>query len=219
MRKKLRIGGLITAATAFGILAYYAHQIPYFQLDLTISRAMQELNGGLPGFMYGVSLVSSRIPAIIIVVAIAVWLGRRGHRLKAILAGVIPGVMALAIVPLLKSQVGRPRPTPELIRIISQDNTNSFPSGHATFVTVFYGFIFYLLPHLTANRKIIITGRILLGVLIGLTYASRIYLGAHWASDVLGGFLIGGVALITAIIIYCYYLPRFSERGQDAGTA
>ena len=219
MTKKLRIVGIIASGTAFAVLTCFAQRFPYFPADLHISLEMQQFNGVLPAFMYGVSSISNHIPAAIIVVLTAIRLGRSGRRLEAILAGAASGVTALAIVPVIKSLVERPRPTPDLIRVMALDTSESFPSGHAAFVMVFYGFIFYLLPRLTVNKTVVRIGRVLLAVLIGLTFASRIYLGLHWASDVLGGFLIGGVVLIGIIIIYCYYLPRFSERGQNAGTS
>ena len=219
MTKKLRIGGIITSATAFAVLAVFACRFSYFPVDLQITLGLQRFDGLLPAFMYGVSSISNHIPAIIIVVLTAIWLGRSGRRLAAIITGTATGITSLAVVPLLKPLVERPRPPADLIQVMASASGYSFPSGHATFMIVFYGFIFYLLPRLTTNKASVRTWRVLLAVFIGLTYASRIYLGLHWASDVLGGFLIGGLVLLVIIIIYCYYLPRFIERGKDAGAS
>ena len=75
----------------------------------------------------------------------------------------------------------------------------SFPSGHAMAALGFYGFIIYLLWHfnLTKSAKIIFS--VLLGVLIILIGVSRIYLGVHYASDVLAGYMVSLAYLILYI--------------------
>lgn len=217
--KHIRTGLMIASGAAFAVMAFFTHSFPYFPQDLSLSQRLQLFNGALPGFMYGVSAVSSLIPAIIIVAVIAVCLGRNKHRLEAAIAGTAPAIMALAVVPAIKLLIGRPRPTPELVLVMATDSGNSFPSGHAAFVMVFYGFIIYLLPRLMKNRTAVRVVRGLLIAFIGLTCVSRVYLGLHWTSDVMGGFFLGGLALTIMISIYCYYLPRFSLRSQHAGAS
>ena len=210
--KRLRTGAMIASGTAFAVLAWFAYRTQYLPQDIAISQGMQRFNGVLPGFMSEVSAVSSLIPAIIIVAVTAACLGKSGRRLEALFTGVAPVIMALAIVPAIKDSIGRPRPTPDLVLVMAQESGNSFPSGHAAFVMVFYGFIIYLLPHLMKNRTAVKVIRGLLITFIGLTGASRVYLGLHWTSDVLGGLLLGGLALGIMISIYCYYLPKFYTR-------
>ena len=217
--KQRRLGGLIAAGTTFAILAYFAHRLPYFPQDLTISQGIQQFNGLLPSFMYGVSMTSSFIPAAIIVALVTVWLGKSNRRLEAIILGSAAVVTALAIVPVIKSWVGRPRPAPDLVLVMATESGESFPSGHATFVIVFYAFLIYLVPKLIHNQAAVKTIRGLLIAFIGLTFASRIYLGLHWASDVLGGFALGWLVLSVMISIYYYYLSKFSRRSENAGTS
>ena len=208
---RFQIGVLIFFGTGFAILAYLAHQYPYFPIDLKISLWMQTFDGCLLPLMRSVSWISSRLPAIIIVVLTAIWLGRSGRRPEAILTGAATGVLSLALVPSIKSLVDRPRPTPDLVQVMTLSQDASFPSGHTAYVLMFFGLLFYLLPRINGNRAVVKTLRVLLATLTGLTAASRIYLGVHWFSDIAGSLLLGGLVLLGGIIIYCHYLPKFSR--------
>ena len=73
----------------------------------------------------------------------------------------------------------------------------SFPSGHATAAMALYGFITYVLCILFPARKSLI--QIISFVLIGSIGFSRLYLGVHFPSDVLAGYLIGGLWLLVGI--------------------
>lgn len=84
------------------------------------------------------------------------------------------------------------------------ENTFSFPSGHATISVAFYGFIAYVLVKEVKTWKVkvsIISGAILLVALIGF---SRLYLGVHYLSDVLGGHLLGVLWLIIGVGVVEY---------------
>lgn len=99
---------------------------------------------------------------------------------------------------MVKVIVGRERP--EVLRLVLEDGY-SFPSGHAMVSTGFYGLLIYITYKKIKNktiRNLIIAILSLLIILIGL---SRIYLGAHYATDVLGGFIIGTIYLIIFIKI------------------
>ncbi len=150
---------------------------------------------------------------------VTVCLGKSNRRFEAIILGSAAAATALVLVPAIKCRVGRPRPAPDLVLVMATESGESFPSGHATFVMVFYAFIIYLLPKLIHNQAAVKTIRGLLIAFIGLTFSSRIYLGLHWASDVLGGFFLGWLVLSVMISIYYYYLPKFSRRSENAGTS
>jgi undecaprenyl-diphosphatase len=215
---RLKTGVLVSFSTAFGLLAYFSHRFLYFPVDLRISLWMQGFNGLLFPIMYAVSFISSPFPATGIVTAVVIWLGRSKRRLEAILTGSATAISVLAIVPTIKLLVDRPRPSPELVQVITPTQGESFPSGHAVYAMVFYGFLFYLTPKLISRPVLAKALQALLVVLIGLTMASRIYLGAHWFSDILGGLFLGGLVLITTIVIYCHYSsqPKSVRGGLDA---
>ena len=96
---------------------------------------------------------------------------------------------------LLKRILQRPRPTE--YRII-EESGYSFPSGHSMISMAFYGYLIYLIYKYVENKNVKWILISLLSVLICLIGISRIYLGVHYTSDVLGGFLIS----ISYLIIY-----------------
>ncbi len=103
---------------------------------------------------------------------------------------------------LLKRILQRPRPTE--FRLIDETGY-SFPSGHSMISMAFYGYLIYLIYKYVKNTKLkwsLITLLIILIVSIGV---SRIYLGVHYTSDVLAGFLIS----ISYLIIYSGIVNKF----------
>lgn len=82
----------------------------------------------------------------------------------------------------------------------------SYPSGHSMVSLAYYGFIAYLL-YINTKNKIIKTAIVLITSLIALSIGfSRIYLGVHYSSDVIGGFLLASIYLI--IYIKCIKLEK-----------
>ena len=93
------------------------------------------------------------------------------------------------------------RPRPENISLVFE-NGYSFPSGHSMVSLAFYGYFIYIIYHLRINKVrkyIYCTLLALLVLFIGL---SRIYLGVHYASDVLAGFALSMAYLIVYIKVF-----------------
>ena len=104
---------------------------------------------------------------------------------------------------ILKNILQRPRP--EEFRIINESGY-SFPSGHSMVSMAFYGYLMYLIYKYIKNKYLKYSLIILLGILICLIGISRIYLGVHYTSDVLAGFLISIPYLIVYISIAKKYV-------------
>ena len=101
------------------------------------------------------------------------------------------------------------RDRPFDLMIISEDGY-SFPSGHAMAALGFYGFIIYIIYHLNLSKRIKYLFIILLGILIFLIGLSRIYLGVHYASDVIAGYM----ASLSYLIIYIKIVKKYLKFGE-----
>ena len=103
---------------------------------------------------------------------------------------------------LLKAILQRPRPTE--YRII-EETGYSFPSGHSMVSMAFYGYLIYLIYKYVKNKYIKWISIVLLSILVCSIGISRIYLGVHYTSDVLGGFLIS----MSYLVIYISAVNKF----------
>ena len=139
-------------------------------------------------------------PVILIVASfgVAVWLWLRGHRhLPWAFLGIILAGRALSV--LQKHWIFRPRPDLETHLVVVK--TSSFPSGHANSSMIFYVMLALILARGSDRRRVAVGTAIALSLLIGL---SRVMLGVHWPSDVIGGWAFGLLWLLLTL--------RLSER-------
>lgn len=102
-------------------------------------------------------------------------------------------VLVFVLNRLLKLIIARPRP--QILRLL-EETGYSFPSGHAMVSMGFYGFLIYLAYKNIGNKKIKYPLIVFLSLLILSIGISRIYLGVHYATDVIGGFVIGFIYLV-----------------------
>ena len=112
----------------------------------------------------------------------------------------------LCIITILNQLLKRilQRPRPEEFRIINESGY-SFPSGHSMISMAFYGYLIYLIYRYVKNKYLKWALITILGILIVSIGVSRIYLGVHYTSDVLAGFLIS----ISYLIIYTSLINKF----------
>jgi undecaprenyl-diphosphatase len=141
------------------------------------------------------SLLGSEIVFMLVVALVALFAYQRRWGAAALLVLVTAGAQMLNNV--LKSVYERARPEPVASLIAAQ--TWSFPSGHTMVSAAFYIFLAYLGWRLVSGwlRWLLVIGLVLLVLLIGL---SRIYLQAHYLSDVIGGYVAGFIWTDAVII-------------------
>lgn len=148
-------------------------------------------------FLYGMTWFGSRQATIgLTVLGSAILLWQQQRRKLFILWGLLAGVTVL--VQLAKRGFVRARP----LEVAYYHETGfSFPSGHSATAMTLYGLLAYWwIRRLTRprDRWLVGTGA---AILIGLVGFSRIYLGVHFLSDVLGGFLLGGCWVLVGIAL------------------
>ena len=111
---------------------------------------------------------------------------------------------------LLKLLIRRQRP--DAVFSLISENGYSFPSGHALMSVVFYGAIAYFIYKLYQKmwQKIVLAA--VFAALIFLIGFSRVYLGVHWVSDVVAGWLVGFLILIFLILIFKRYFTTLNQK-------
>ena len=97
---------------------------------------------------------------------------------------------------IIKNIIRRDRPN--VLRLVKESGY-SYPSAHAMTSVILYGYLIYLINKKISNKKLRISLEILLGVLIFSICISRIYVGVHFASDILGGMVLGLAVIILMI--------------------
>jgi membrane-associated phospholipid phosphatase len=200
---------LVSAIGAFAVLTLMVSSTPLFALDLQITRALQKIDS--PLFAFAMTLISwpGFLPqSVLIPVLVALILyvsGLHWEAVTALVAAFLPALVNL----LVKELIRRPRPTEDLVDVIRILDSYSFPSGHVMLYIGFFGFLWFLaftLLKRSWKRTLLLT---LFGGLIVLVGISRIYLGQHWASDILGASLLGGLTLVFILQFYRWGKKRF----------
>jgi membrane-associated phospholipid phosphatase len=213
---------VLVATVGFVALAVAAHFVPYFAIDLTITRAVQSNHGpALDALMRGLSWMGWNPQASLLVamiLSILLFVGLRWETVAAAFAA-----FGTVVGSLVKMLVYRPRPTADLVHVFSSLSTYSFPSGHVLLAMCFYGFIAFLMYALLNQAWYRVLGLTLMALIVLLMGPSRIYLGQHWFSDVMGAYVLGSLWLALSIRFYRWGKRRFfldqpaaAEAGLDS---
>ena len=201
--------GLIAVIGAFISLMALVKTTPSFPIDLAITRALQSITNPIfaglmdaiswPGF----SPQSWIIPLIIVGILYA--FGFHWEAIAAVFAAIFPPLVNVIV----KDYIRRPRPGIDLVHVFKVLNSYSFPSGHVMYYVGFFGFLWFLAYTLLKRSWIRTLLLILLATPIVLVGPSRVYLGQHWPSDVLGAYLLGSLCLVVEIFVYRWGKKRF----------
>lgn len=153
---------------------------------------------------------------VIIIPAIAVLLYYRGHhRWKLSLQATIVLVSAFLLNVAIKHLISRPRPLEDLRLVIA--HSYSFPSGHSMSAIAFYGFLIYLTYKYVLNLPLKIFLIVIQALLILSIGISRVYLGVHFPTDVVAGFIAGIVWLIICIAVFNFVNLYRKRRARKLG--
>ena len=188
----LRLGGGALDREIYEAL--YAGHRPALLLAARIATAL-----GDPTVLIGAGIV------------IALWLWSKGHRhLPIVLTAIV--LIGRALSEAQKYWIARVRPDLEPHLVVVK--TSSFPSGHATSSMIFYLTVALALTRGMRWRWPAAAGAVLLSLLIGI---SRVMLGVHWPSDVVGGWAFGMLwVLLTLRLAERFITPygRPEEKGK-----
>ncbi len=200
---------VLVSLLAFAGLTLLANTAPVFGPDVEITRQLQEnLPGWAIGLMQAVSWPGYGLQSVVLAALLTVAFFVSGLRWEAS-AAAFAAASSAAMNALVKEAVSRPRPDASLVNVITELSTYSFPSGHVMFYVTFFGFLLFLSLRLLKRpwqRALVSAILILLIALVGL---SRMVLGEHWATDVLGGYLLGSLMLALSIRFYGWGKGRF----------
>lgn len=208
---------IVLAIIVFGVMALAARVVPYFTVDLMITQELQE-SRRLP--LYPVMALVSwagylpQFPIMLLFVSLFVFL--LGLRWESVVT-FLSGFGSAAAAALVKEFINRPRPSQDLVTVLNHLSDTSFPSVHTVSYTSFFGFLWflsYVLMKHSFHRTALL---VLFASLVLLVGPSRIYLGEHWASDVLAAYVLGSVCLLVSIYFYKWGKTRFFPRQTVAG--
>jgi undecaprenyl-diphosphatase len=207
--KKTPLIKLLTFEIAIGLLVSVISLILFiFLTDIVLDKEVLSSDLLISGYiytlrtpflttiMYAVSFLGSVPPGIILTLTVVVILYKK-HKKEALIFA-LSLVLGMLLNYLLKILFHLPRPD---ISPLQKLNDNSYPSGHAMNNLILYGLLAVYTYHFTRNRLIGIIVTVISLIWIGLIGFSRIYLGVHYPSDIIAGYLMGFWILTTVILI------------------
>lgn len=202
---------VLTLAVLAAVVTWLARTVLYFAVDVEITRAVQSIHAPWLVRLFetvtwiGFPPQSNAIFGTIILVLFIVRL-----RIEATMT-LFAAAGSAALWYLIAGFVDRPRPSPELVHVAMQLPTGGFPSGHVLNLTAVFGFLIYLSVMRIRDVRIRLPLVVLLAMPILTIGIARVYDGAHWPSDVLGGYLIGAIWLALTIEIYHWARQRWGR--------
>jgi undecaprenyl-diphosphatase len=211
----LLLGLLLVAAITLFIFGWLAEEVlegDTKQFDTFVRTAVHQLaTPGLTRLMQAFSFLGS-VAAVttMCLVAICVSLYFRRARTAALLAITMLGVAVLDVA--LKHAFHRPRPT---AFFGPTPSSYSFPSGHAFGALCFYGVLAAILAALVRRRVMKFFLWMAAALLIGMIGFSRIYLGVHYPSDVIAGYLAGAVWVAAVLSLDKILAAQRNEERDD----
>lgn len=201
-RERIMLYVIGAIALGFILLTAFVYFFPMPVIDREFSEEVQEHhNQVLDTCMKAISWFGYMPNAPIVVLGTALLFLLFKYKKEAFF--LVLTMLAGLVSSIIKLLINRPRPTEPLVRIIVKTQQQSFPSGHVLFYVMFFGFVVLLMNEIKAIPRYlsIPVSAICLFLIFSIPY-SRVYLGAHWFTDVIAGFLLGVVCLYVLSVLY-----------------
>ena len=205
--------GIITISLA--VLIFFIMKYPVSIFDYYITHEIQQIKRGDFGSLLAFISIfgNSAIMSLSVIYASLFFYWTNFRRESKFVLGVMVIDTLNFLVKLL---INRPRPTAKDVKVLLHFDYPGFPSGHVVHYVAFFGF---LLTVMIVNKKVPLFWRILIGAfsifLILTISVSRIYLGAHWATDVIGAYLFGILFLGMLLTFYLKIPEKVSEKIEE----
>ncbi|HEX8967052.1 MAG TPA: phosphatase PAP2 family protein [Chloroflexota bacterium] len=208
---------MLAAGIVLVVLTLIASEADPNVVDLAATRWLQRFDSPVfSGFMTVVSWFGFAPQGWVLPLAVTAPFALRGYRVEAL--WVLGSQVQAPLTVLIKQIVHRPRPSPELVGVVAPLHDPSFPSGHVVQYATLFGIAFFLVYVLARSSPRRTAALVLLAVPIVLVGPSRLYLGQHWLSDVLGGYAVAALLLVP----YCWAYATWrldAARRRVAGAA
>ena len=200
---------VLVATAGFVSLAIFVRQEDVItNFDAPVAQAIQSINAPvLSWILLHVSDLGWSPLDVACVVVIAGALAALRLRLEALLI-VLSTLLAGGVGTLTKDVVQRARPTSTFVHLAGHLADYSFPSGHVIFATVLFGTTFGIVWIVWSSSVLRNTTLVLLAALVLLMGPSRIYMGQHWPTDVLGAYCLGGLWVAGTLEVLLALRPR-----------
>jgi undecaprenyl-diphosphatase len=178
----------------------------YHHIDALFIQLVQALPNNYEQAALLIAKIGDPLPLVIVALGVAGWELYRRHYVRALVMSA--SLLAMPAFFLVKELIHRARPVSEYV-LQHGLHDYSFPSGHSTGSMAVYGMIFVLASsHLAGKvRLLIMSVCTLVIVLVGMT---RVYLGAHFPTDVLGGWLLG-LTIVTLLRSLSLAIAKHSD--------
>ncbi|HHV21587.1 MAG TPA: phosphatase PAP2 family protein [Propionibacterium sp.] len=150
----------------------------------------------------------------IITGAVALFLAWRWRSRTPVVLAAVASAGALVMTLMGKTLVGRGRPPLEEA-IPPFEHSPSFPSGHTLIATVIAGIVCYLLLHWFRTRRVRLVWIALLSLYAVTMGLSRVYLGHHWLTDVVVGWLLGLAWVSVVVVLHRLWLVARAKHGEQ----
>lgn len=193
--KRILIAGC--ALICFALIAYFVSKDSVIMFDTIIRQWFYDLrNPFLNGIMIFITYLGNWQSVVLLCLVLLIIKKTR----KSIgLTVSVTAIISTVLYKIIKEIFKRARPD-VAVRIIKQGGY-SFPSGHSFNCIVIYGLLIYLIGRYCKNKKTANILTALISILIFLIGISRIYVGVHFPTDVLGGWSLGIAFLVLVINI------------------
>jgi membrane-associated phospholipid phosphatase len=202
----------LTTLSLFACLFAFVKRNRSHALDVKVTRSLQRIDS--PWFdrlMHVVSWPGFPPQSRVIPPLLSLFWLALGFPIEAVFQLLAWGTGGISAT--IKRAMQRPRPTPEVVRVIAARlGGSSFPSGHVLIYAGVYGFLAFLLETLVRPAHLRRIATSFLVGLVAMVGPSRIYLGHHWFTDVVASYLVGTSYLLGLTAIYRRVKTRWLNR-------